>query len=144
MFDKKTVLVIGAGASQEAKLPTGAGIKKQIADFLHLELNAFGRPLGDPIITGALLQHLGQQIGPPPDLQPYARAAEAIRNAMPQAISIDHFIDAHNGDDKIELCSKLAIVRSILKAERDSLLYVDTSNKKYRPNYEKLSDTLVQ
>ena len=43
---------------------------------------------------------------------------------MPQASSIDNFID-QQGDDKIELCGKLAIVRSILEAEKDSLLFLN-------------------
>lgn len=44
---------------------------------------------------------------------------------MPQALSIDNFIDAHGGDGRIEICGKLAIVRSILAAEKASPLYIN-------------------
>ena len=47
---------------------------------------------------------------------------------MPQAISIDNFIDSHAGEEKITLCGKLAIARAILSAESMSLLTVDRSN----------------
>jgi hypothetical protein len=53
------------------------------------------------------------------------RASRRIRNAMPQAISIDNFLDAHSEDKAIELCGKLAITRTILKAEQTSNLFVD-------------------
>jgi len=60
---------------------------------------------------------------------------------MPQAISIDNFIDAHGGNEKIEFCGKLAIARAILQAERKSLLYVDRQRYNDHPNYERLSTT---
>lgn len=47
----------------------------------------------------------------------------AIRDAMPQALSIDNYLDAHSSDEKIELCGKLAIVECILEAERQSRLF---------------------
>ncbi len=47
---------------------------------------------------------------------------------MPQAISIDNFIDTHKDDKNIELSGKLAIVRAILDAEQNSLMYVAPSN----------------
>lgn len=50
-------------------------------------------------------------------------AARAIRDAMPLAISIDNFLDAHQGDEGTKLCGKLAIVKSVLDAETNSLLY---------------------
>lgn len=41
---------------------------------------------------------------------------------MPAAISIDNYLDAHQGDAELELCGKLAIVKSILDAEGNSRL----------------------
>lgn len=69
------------------------------------------------------------------DINPHLRAARRIRDAMPQAISIDNFIDNHQGDEKIELCGKLAIVKSILDAEKSSKIYVDPSNNRNGINY---------
>ncbi len=59
---------------------------------------------------------------------------------MPQAISIDNFIDNHRGDEKIELCGKLAIVKSILDAEKNSKIYVDPSNYRNGINYADTDD----
>jgi len=56
---------------------------------------------------------------------------------MPQAISIDNFIDNHQGDEKIELCGKLAIVKSILDAEKSSNIYVDSRNHSDGINYSR-------
>ena len=46
---------------------------------------------------------------------------------MPVALSIDNYIDAHQGDENIKLCGKLAIVESILESEKNSNLYVKDS-----------------
>ncbi len=44
---------------------------------------------------------------------------------MPQAISIDNFIDSHRGDARLAVCGKLAIARCILDAESSSTLFVN-------------------
>jgi len=62
---------------------------------------------------------------------------------MPQAISIDNFIDTHQGDAKIELCGKLAIVKSILDAERKSLLFIDPNSSKNKINFTRTDATWV-
>ncbi len=82
---------------------------------------------GDYLIASALKDHVRQPDGRPGNLNPYLHEAWHIRDALPQAISIDHFIDAHRDNDKIALCGKLAIVRSILDDENSSLLYCDQS-----------------
>lgn len=51
-----------------------------------------------------------------------------IQKAMPLAISIDNYLDAHSEDNTIVTCGKLAIVHSILKAESQSTLFVDQSS----------------
>ena len=49
---------------------------------------------------------------------------------MPQAISIDNFIDCSQGIEHVEICGKLAIAKAILDAERHSKLYLSGSNYK--------------
>jgi hypothetical protein len=44
---------------------------------------------------------------------------------MPQAISIDNFIDPHRSSSAVVLCGKLGITQAILEAERRSTLYFD-------------------
>ena len=117
---KKTVIVLGAGASAEAKLPTGAELKKRIATSLSIKYVHGSPTSGDRTIFRALQRE--------PNIDGCFRAAEKIRMAMPQASSIDEFMDNHRGDREIERCGKLAIVKSILEAEKQSLLYIDPSN----------------
>ncbi len=111
-----------------------------IASYLDIRFeDGYTRSSGDAYITKALKLHVAQQGHH--DIDPYLRAGWHIRDAMPQAISIDHFIDTHNEDRKIELCGKLAIVRSILEAESHSLLYIDNTNIYNTMNFNALEST---
>lgn len=142
MFEKKTVIVLGAGASKESGLPTGQELKDQIVQLLNIKFDWREQTRGDYRISEALRLHLKQRGDDKIDINPHLHAAWHICEAMPQAMSIDNFIDAHNGDEKIELCGKLAIVRSILEAERHSSLFVDeTQGIRGRPEFGKLKDT---
>jgi len=123
------VLVVGAGASSEARLPVGAELKVQIARSLNIQYpDGFRMTTGDAKINEAF-RILAAQVNPRhPDINPYLRAAWRIHDAMPQAMSIDNFIDSHKEDVLVAQCGKLAITRCILRAEAQSLLYVNPSN----------------
>lgn len=142
MFNKKTFIVVGAGASKEANLPTGYELKQKIATILDIQFkNGSQQIRGDYVVCNAI-RHAIQRDNPTArDINPHLHAARRIRDAMPQAISIDNFIDAHQGDNKLELCGKLAIVRAILEAERNSLLHFDTKNLNSGINYHSLEGT---
>lgn len=119
---KSLVLVVGAGGSKEVGLPLGSELKTSIARALDIRYeNGLRRNSGDGMIDAAF-RLLAR------DINPYLHAARRIAHAMPQALSIDNFIDSHRGDDTIALCGKLAIVRAIVDAERSSKLYVDRKN----------------
>ena len=60
---------------------------------------------------------------------------------MPQAPSIDTYIDNHRGNEQLALCVKLAIVRAILQAERKSKLFVDLREHEPQLNYNVLQQT---
>ncbi|MDR4496728.1 MAG: hypothetical protein MRK02_02200 [Candidatus Scalindua sp.] len=125
-MSQNTVFVIGAGASKEAGLPTGSELKREISKLLDITFNSLGyRDSGDPTIEEALCLLVRQPDGTKGNINPYLDAAHHIIDALPLAISIDNFIDAHQDNDKIVLCGKLAIVRSILDAEKKSLLYFE-------------------
>jgi hypothetical protein len=69
----------------------------------------------------------------------YRTGVEDIR-AMPQAISIDNFMDAHSENSALQLCGKLAIAQAILEAEANSKLMIDDrSQEQFDP--KKLSNT---
>jgi hypothetical protein len=65
------------------------------------------------------------------------KLASTIKEAMLHSISIDNFIDAHRHEAEIALCAKLAIVVSILYAEKQSHIYNYVNFNKQ----EKLSET---
>ena len=76
-----------------------------------------------------------------PNIDECFRAAERIRKALPQAPSIDEFLDNHRGNVAIERCGKLTIVRSILQAEKQSSLFVNPSNFYNELNFGSIEDT---
>lgn len=123
MSAKKLTIVVGAGASKEIGLPTGAELKNRIARLLDIRFDWRDQQSGDYKIAQALRLAVRLPDGRSSSINDHLESAWRIRDAMPQAISIDNFIDVHPGDEKIELCGKLAIVKSILDAERSSLIY---------------------
>lgn len=140
MFNNRALIVVGAGASNECKLPTGLELTTKIANFLDFKFErGFEMTSGDHLIYEALRLYAENHSSG--DVGLYVRTSWRIRNAMPQAISIDNFIDSHLGDKKLELCGKLGIVRTILEAERGSSLYVDMRTADRHPNYSTLRDT---
>lgn len=126
--EKSLVLVVGAGASSEVGLPTGPQLKSRISAALDIRYeHGYQRISGDRLIDAAFGK-LAERDGTR-DINPYLEAGWRIRDAMPQAISIDNFIDAHRGDDKVAVCGKLSIARSILEAEKGSALYIDPTSR---------------
>ena len=141
-LNAKTLFVVGAGASKEAGLPTGNELKAKIAEKLCFKFDEFGSKqlAGDSEILGTLKKHVAALITFPNEINSYVHAGQRIANAMPQAISIDNFIDSHQGDEKIELCGKLAIVKSILEAEKNSNLFCD-QHRQSQINFTRIEET---
>jgi hypothetical protein len=119
----KTVFIVGAGASYEFGLPLGSELLTQIANVLHYKVKGGQLAEVDDTMEQAYSQ-LTREVNGSRDITPYLDAARRITNNMPQAISIDNFIDAHYGDKHLEMCGKLAIAKCIRQAERNSPLYV--------------------
>ena len=139
---KSLVLVVGAGASKEVNLPVGEELKKAIVSTLGFRVENHVRVVGGDQRIVDVFKHLAQQPGNRQgDINPYLKAAVLIRNAMPQAQSIDNFIDSHRSDPYIRQCGKLAIVSCILKAEATSSLRVDRSNIYNRIKFTEVTDT---
>ncbi|MDD5491333.1 MAG: hypothetical protein PHV60_01465 [bacterium] len=138
-----TVFIIGSGASKEVNLPTGDELKKGISELLDMRFDDWGRTLksGDYTIVESLKLLVRSSDGRGGDINPYLYEAWHIRDALQQAISIDNFIDAHRDNDKIAICGKLGIVRSILAAEKESLLYLDRVNSVSNINFKPLQNT---
>jgi hypothetical protein len=130
VFDRPTVFVVGAGASSDFDLPTGDGLIKTIAPLLDLYFEAGHLTRGDHQVLEAIHQHARATVGEYHAIGHLIGKARLISEAMPAALSIDNFIDAHRGDGDLEICAKLAIVKSILIEERKSNLFGITENHK--------------
>lgn len=143
MLNKKLVLVLGAGASHEVGLPVGDRLKEHVGSALDFRLQHESRLIsGDSNLWEAIVQ--SNQVGGPDkaELYKFQVAAWRIRDAMPMAISIDNFIDAHQGDKRLELCAKLAIAGAILKAEgRSDLCEERMQDGSQSINFSKLNNS---
>lgn len=130
MFGNRTLLILGAGASKEAKLPTGDELKTKISNVLQVRGNKdFYRTksVSNEVISEALKYASQDAADPMAAMRHYVGAAEHISGAIPLIRSIDEFLNSHNESKETELVGKLAIVHEILDAERHSLMF--------QPNY---------
>lgn len=132
---QKTLFVVGAGASHEVGLPIGSGLKECIVNVLSYKPKEGG--ISDAIIGRAL------DIANNRFRSPYIQACQHICEAMPQVISIDNFIDQHRGNEQIEHCGKLAIVRTILAAESGSSLFINPPNINNKLEFGKKHSNLL-
>lgn len=137
---KRTVYVIGAGASFEAGLPTGQELKMDIARRLNLNHYERDRAIrGESNIYQALkaATHGGKN----GLFHSYISECQHISENMPLAISIDNFLDSERDNDKLALCGKLAIISSILSAERGSKFYFDRVSSRKKLSFSELEGT---
>jgi hypothetical protein len=132
MFKSSTVFIVGAGASSEVGLPTGINLKSKIAEKLNIkyDFTEYYPLSGDWVIAEALRHQVKNSENQRSGINPYLFEAWKIHDAMPQAGSIDTYLDVHRGNIKMELCGKLAITRSILEAEKKSSIFYDPSTQK--------------
>jgi len=132
MFQSKTVFIVGAGASSEVGLPVGADLKNEISQKIDIQFeHGFRQNTGDYQIMETYRKHSSSLKSFSQNVNDYLHASWQIRDAMPQSISIDNYIDAHRGNRLIELCGKLGIVKCILEAEKSSELYIDHLHRQH-------------
>ena len=131
MIRTQTIFVVGAGASFELGLPTGDDLKNIISRLLDIRFeDGHSRSSGDPVITQALRRLATGDKTLSGNINPLLQKCWRIRDALPTAISIDNFLDAHRGDASMEMCGKFGIVRAILEAEKRSKLQVFLSGRR--------------
>lgn len=122
MFSKKTVLVIGAGASSEVNLPVGSDLLRAISRALDIRYeNGIRQKSGCPRMDGAY-RALARRRGET-NINPLLHKGRRIVEAAKQGLSIDYIVDQHDGDEDLQLIAKMAIARQILDAERASTLF---------------------
>lgn len=118
----KTVYVVGAGASKEFGLPTGHELKNLIASTLQTGRDWHGSRFGDENVLSALEELCKPDDNHRSNFRECIAAATQIVDALPLAISIDNFVDAHRENKYVAMCAKVAIAKCILEAEAQSTL----------------------
>jgi hypothetical protein len=138
---KFITFVLGAGSSFEVKMPTGNDLKTKIASCLSFKIDDFGRVVGGDNQIRSAIHHLTERPGGNGTTNDYYNAAHRICVGMPQAISIDNFIDNHRANNKIAEIGKIAIATEILRAEKQSSLYVSPKNINNKLDFSLVSNT---
>lgn len=136
MFGRKTLLIVGAGASKELQLPLGTELAQQISRLLYFKFDIGKLVQGDHDFVDGLRRHFKDHNL----LNDYLRGARQISDGVRSVGSIDNYIDTHHQDERIAFLGKVSIVYLILKAERNSLLYVDHSRRE-KPSLDALEKT---
>lgn len=123
MFHSQTLFIVGAGASCEFGLPSGADIKSKIARLIDIRFeNGHSLSSGDPQIVECFRRIAREDEHLNGDINPILHKSWLVRDALPAAISIDNLLHAHQGDVYTELAGKLGIVKAVLESERGSTL----------------------
>lgn len=140
MFNSKTVFIIGAGASAEVNMPVGSELKEKIAKRLDFSKGQPDEDIGDRFIWDAFEKLVALKGDQSSTIIDYRKSATQIKEGMNTASSIDTYLDTYKNNSKMAVCGKLAIIRSILKAERGSKLFYDVS-KTNNLDFSKIKDT---
>lgn len=118
MFHKRTVLIVGAGASCELGFPSGQTLLVQIEDMLQLNREA-GRGRTRERMVDAVKSIAG---GTTDEFYRLQAAAHRIVTAAAVGRSIDNILEQHEDDERVLHIGKMAIVCAILQAENQSRL----------------------
>nr|WP_316640022.1 SIR2 family protein [uncultured Roseateles sp.] len=116
-------------------------MKQKIADAIEYRVSSgqIERSGDDEILNAIRLA--GAKLGERDPINSFLHKCRQIRDAMPQAASIDNFIDAHRDDQKITLVGKLAIARCILRAEQKSSMWVNRARGVNRMDFKPIDGT---
>lgn len=124
MLDQRTLFVVGAGAGQEINMPVGSDLTNAIAAKTNIKYEDFGVKLrsGDPAVAHAL-----RRIAKKRDINFNTWRAEvaSIAEGIHYTKSIDAYLSTHKDNEAVKVGAKLAIVQSILEAERECHIYWD-------------------
>ena len=124
MFPRKTLFILGAGASTEIGLPLGGGLASVIASKMDVRFEMGHRPIG----TGDFDLYSRICAVHDQETSEYLEAAWLIRDGIHFARSIDDFLDMHRANPFVVKYGKVAIVKSVLEAENQSIMNYTDAN----------------
>jgi hypothetical protein len=136
VFKRKTVFILGAGASHEAKLPCGDDLALKISGKLDFRIEG-GKYVGGG--DAALFDHFRETNRK--EMNAFLQAGRLICDGIHLSPSIDNFLDLHRDDERMMLLAKATIVKCILDAEKESTLWYDQSNTNNSVNFRNLHAT---
>lgn len=110
MITKKTVIVVGAGVSNDLGLPLGPKLKSEVAEVLSGRPSAFSNHFR--VAVGNLFKDDQQRAE-----SAIARAKE-LSVPMTTAASVDNFLDQHKTEQDFVSVAKMAIAYQIALAEQ--------------------------
>lgn len=121
MFRRNTVFIVGAGASKELGLPTGAELSAQIVTMCDVTYNRFGEGT-DPRSYRTIQEMRRQSNDDVTKINGWLAAMGDIQRALPFKDSIDAVIDQYHDRPEVAEIGKFMIAKLILDAERGSYL----------------------
>ncbi|RBP51724.1 hypothetical protein [Arenicella xantha] len=125
----KTVFVVGAGASSEVGLPLGFDLKTLITHKLKLDRDGNAQGTTDENLR-AIFNRIANKTNDKNHIfGEFQKKANQMARGLPLARSIDNYLHDHSSDPQIVQIGKLAIVSSILEAERKSDLWIDPDRR---------------
>ena len=135
--ERRNVFIVGAGASSEFGLPTGAGLLDAIRNSATFSYDSRERLMsGDDFLKEVFIEAERTKTGKSGvDNQAYIEASNKIAQNAPLAPSIDNFLHTRRGEPFLVEVGKLLIAYEILKAERASRLFVDPHSPPLRLDY---------
>jgi len=120
MFNRKIVIVAGAGASHEYGLPLGSELKAEISKDLHFSFEHVKKiKSGSADLISVILRHDQSRINE------YLSAGRTVAKAIPMFSSIDEALHFLSESPDSVFIGKLAIAHRIILAERRSVLRID-------------------
>lgn len=138
MFRSRTVIVLGAGASNEIGLPLGLDLQAKIASKINISFDRWGSQFekGDQKIYSALEKFAGRQ-----EANEYLKQAWALSSALQVSPSIDTALNTHRDNERACLIGKMGIVSCILEAERSSGFYVNRVSGREQIGFAEFNQT---
>lgn len=129
MFRRKTVFILGAGASAEFNLPIGSALAERIHKMMDVRFRHLTQFIGDG--DEELFESLKRRLGYKSDQ--WLRAFWRIRDGILFSNSIDDFLDRHQQDAVMLLAGKAAIAKTIAEAEQKSVLMPGNHQSRFDP-----------
>jgi hypothetical protein len=122
MLDRPTVFVIGAGAGFDIGMPLGDDLADQIAGGVHFYYEHGNLTKGNAHMAAAL-QRISQH--GKTNWEAFLIAGRMIAGGMKYTRSIDNYVHTHSDKEAVKTVAKVAIVQTILEAERQSAIAID-------------------